>query len=151
MDTKTYLRRAGKYVIYLAVLLVLIFTIMDLLNLSKVPLMEVLKSERSLYLFAVVVIFALLQPFMGYVKKRLTFDARKNVEEVERVMGLCGYVRVEDVDGAMVFRVQGAIKRLTLVYEDAIVITTDSDDLSLMSGPRKEVVKAAFRMTTFVS
>lgn len=151
MDAKTYIRRAGKYVIYLTVLLVLIFTIMDLLKLSEVPFTEVIKSERAIYLLAVVVVFALLQPFMGYVKKRLTFDARKNVEEVERIMTMCGYTRIADVDGAMVFRINSVIKRVALVYEDAITISTDSDDLSTMIGPRKEVVKAAFRMTTFVS
>lgn len=151
MDMKTYFRRVIKYVIYLTILLGLILLIMDLTKTSKVPMSEVFKTSQSVYFFVVVAIFSLLSPFMSYTKKVLTFDARRNAEEVERVMAMCGYSKVESKDSdIMLFRADSFVKRLSLRFEDTIEINTSSEDISIMKGPRREVVRAAFRMSSFI-
>lgn len=151
MNMTTYLRRVAKYVVYLTILLGLIFLVMDLTNTSKVPMTEVFKTSQSVYFFIVVVIFSLLSPFMNFTKKVLTFDARRNQDEVVRVMAMCGYKQDESSNSdVMVFRAESFVKRLALRFEDKIEINTSSEDISVMSGPRREVVKAAFRMGSFI-
>ncbi len=151
MNISTYFRRFAKYVIYLTVFLALILSVMNLLNATSLSFENLFQTERSYYLLIVVGVFALIYPFMGYTKKTLTFNANQRVDEVVNVMAQCGYGRVEGNEGELTFKAIGALKRLSLMYEDTIIITTDSDDISVISGPRKEVVKAAFKMTTFIS
>lgn len=148
---KRYPIRIAKYVIYLAVLFVIIFALMNALNGTQVGLKEMFTNTRSLWLLVVVVVFALLYPFFGFTKKSLTMDAAQRAEDVQKVMHMCGYIRVDQGENdKMMFRASSGVKRLMLMYEDCITITT-TDGLSVMEGPRKEVVKASFRMTTFVA
>lgn len=141
--------RVAKYIVYLSVLFLIIFSFMNAVGGTKVPLDTMFTSSRGLWMFVVVFVFALLYPFFGFVKKTLTFDAAQRVEDTERVMLMCGYKRISGEADALVFRADSSMKRLLLMYEDTITITT-VDGLTTMAGPRKEVVKASFRMTTFV-
>lgn len=148
---KRYPLRVAKYVIYLAVLFFIIFALMNALNRTEIGLEAMFTNMRSLWLLAMVVLFALLYPFFGFTKKSLTVDASQRVEDTQKVMQMCGYMLLDGTNKeCMVFRASSGIKRLMLMYEDQITITT-VDGLSVMEGPRKEVVKASYRMTTFVS
>lgn len=146
-----YAIRAAKYVIYLFVLLLLIFTLMSALGGTKLSLSTLVSSDRGWWLAVVVLFFAAVYPFFGFSSKLLTVDAEAKAEEVERVMGLCGFMKQSDRSqgGVQVYRASSGVKRLVLMYEDTITITTNNG-VSTMAGPRKEVVRAAYRMTTFV-
>ncbi len=150
MNFAVYLKRVVKYVIYLAILLGVLFLVMDLTGTSKVPLKEIFNTSESVYFFVAVFLFSLISPFTSYTTKRLTFDAVKNVDEVVRVMAMSGYRRVEgDSAEEMVFTAESFVKRLALRFEDRVVVST-KDGESKMNGPRREVVRASFRMTSFI-
>ena len=146
-----YAIRAAKYVVYLFVLFLLIFAVMNALGGTKLSLADLVTSTRGWWLAVVVVVFAAAYPFFGFTSKLLTLDAAAKADEVERVMGLCGYMRTDDRRDPMhqTYRASSGVKRLALMYEDTITVATQNG-LSTMSGPRKEVVRAAFRTTTFV-
>lgn len=145
-----YAIRAAKYVIYLFVLFLLIFAVMSALGGTSLSLSTLVSSDRGWWLAVVLVVFAAAYPFFGFTSKVLTVDAEAKADEVERVMGLCGYMRVGDrTPEVHTYRASSGVKRLALMYEDTVTITTQNG-LSMMAGPRKEVVRAAFRMTTFV-
>ncbi|MEG0724673.1 MAG: hypothetical protein RR485_01375 [Mucinivorans sp.] len=149
---KKYPIRAAKYVVYLAILFVLIFALMNALGGVEVPFSTLFTTTRGWMVLLVVVVFALFYPFFGFTSKTLTFDAAKKTEEVVNVMTMCGYTQLDERESypsRMTFRAEGKLKRMMLMYEDQIEITT-VDGLSKISGPRKEVVKAAFRMGTFI-
>lgn len=146
---KTYFIRVIKYAIYLVVLLGILLFVMSALSSNTLSLSEVMSSSRGIYLVVFLLVFALIQPFMGYVKRTLTFDATTQIEQITNVMALNGYSRSADENGAIVFRASSKAKRLFLYFEDKIVITTD-DSLSVISGPRREVVRAIFRFNTFI-
>lgn len=149
---KTYIVRAAKYAVYLIVLLLIVLAVMNVVTKSESSMMEMLFSVRGLYLLAVVVVFAAIYPMMGYVKRTLTFDATQKTDELVNVMSLCGYTRTDDGrdNTKMEFRASGKMKRLSMMYEDQITIVT-VDGLSVIAGPRKEVVRAAFRFDTFIN
>lgn len=147
-----YAIRAAKYVVYLFVLFLLIFAVMSALGGTSLSLSTLVSSDRGWWLAVVLVVFAAAYPFFGFTSKLLTVDAEAKADEVERVMGLCGYMRTTDrgvQEGVQTYRASSGVKRLALMYEDTITITTQNG-VSTMAGPRKEVVRAAFRMTTFV-
>lgn len=146
---KRYPIRVVKYVVYLAILFFVIFTFMNAVGGTNVPIDTLFTTTRGMWLLLVVVLFALLYPFFGFTKKTITIDASLKGEELQNVMNMCGYMRTAGTDQAMEFRANGGFKRLMLMYEDRITVTT-VDGLSTMSGPRKEVVKAAFRAGTFI-
>lgn len=148
---KTYIVRAAKYAVYLIVLLFIVLALMNVVTKSETSMLDMLISVRGLYLLAVVVVFAAIYPMMGYVKRTLTFDATQKTEELTNVMSLCGYTRLDGSDNSnMEFRASGKMKRLSMMYEDKITIVT-IDGLSTIAGPRKEVVRAAFRFDTFIN
>lgn len=150
---KRYWIRAVKYALFLMILFVGLYGLMQVFGMG-VSLETILSSDRWWKFVAVVVGFALVYPFLGYVRRRLTFRAADRVEDVERVMGMCGFRRVEaEEDGSnrMVFRAEGAMKRASLMWEDRIVITSDGVGASWIEGNRKEAVRAAYRMGTFIA
>ena len=51
----------------------------------------------------------------------------------------------------MLFEATSTAKKLTMMWEDQVEITTDADGVSYIEGNRKEVVRAAFRMGTYIA
>lgn len=150
---KRYPIRAAKYAVYLIILFFILFGVMSAVGNSS-PMSVLWTSSRGLMFLGVVVVFALLYPFFGFTKKRLTFNAAGRVEDVERVMAMCGFKRVEaETHGAndMVFEANSKAKKVTMMWEDRIEITTDGDGVSYIEGNRKEAVRAAFRMGTYIA
>lgn len=144
-----YFIRAGKYCIYLTVLIIILFGLMNLYN--PRPLAELYWGNRGLMLLILIIVFSLTYPLFGFTKKTLTFDATKKVEDIERIMTMSGYARVSGTaDNAMVFRATSTPKKLMSMWEDSITINT-VDGLSTIVGIRKEVVKATFRFGTYIS
>lgn len=141
--------RAAKYALQLTILLLVFYSVLRLVGYDNAPLEVLWMTPRGFMLVVAIVAFALLYPFLGYTKKTLTFDANKRLEDVERVMGMCGYIKESQTADELKFRGSTTSKRLSLMYEDTITITT-TDGLSIMQGPRKEVVKIYFRMGTFI-
>lgn len=150
MKLSTYFIRAGKYIIQFIILLFVMIGLMSLL--SKNPtsnMFETLFTTRGLLLWGVVLLFSLTYPFFGFVKRTLTFDATKHTEDVDKVMEMCGFVKISDADGVTTYRAKNVTKKLVMLYEDKITITT-IDGLSTIEGFRKEVVKASMRFNTFI-
>lgn len=144
--------RVAKYAIYLIILFFVIFGLLHLVGYSKnVSILDMLVSQQGAMLLGAVILFALLYPFFGFMSKTLLFDTTKRVEEVERVMAMCGYKRAEgDSPEAMIFLPSGVARNLQLLYEGELTITT-VEGVSIMKGPRREVTRAYFRMGTYIS
>lgn len=150
---KRYPIRAAKYAVYLIILFFILFTVMRAVG-SSSPMSVLWSTSRGLMFLGVVIVFALLYPFFGFTRKRLTFNAASRIEDVERVMAMCGFKRVEaDTHGAndMIFEANSKAKKVTMMWEDRIEITTDGDGVSYIEGNRKEAVRAAFRMGTYIA
>ena len=144
-----YFIRVAKAIVQYAVLFTVFFSFMNVIGYSKSSIADVVTSERGYLMLIVVGIFSFIYPFMSFAKKTLLFDAQKRVEDVERVMGMCGYKADSNEGGVMKFRASTTSKKVLLMWEDEITITT-VDGISVMQGPRKEIVKIYFRFGTFV-
>lgn len=150
---KRYPIRAAKYAVYLIILFFILFALLRAFG-SASPIDVLWSTSRGLMFLGVVVIFALLYPFFGFTRKRLTFNAALRAEDVERIMAMCGFKRIDaENHGAdhMLFEATSTAKKLTMMWEDQVEITTDADGVSYIEGNRKEVVRAAFRMGTYIA
>lgn len=146
----TYLARAGKYAAFLVLLFFVILMFMDAIGYTRVPVREMFTGRRSMVLLGVVIFFALLYPFMGFTKRRLTFNAVDRQAEALQVMALCGYqLKPGSTPELMVFETVSKVKKFVLFYEGPVTITT-TDGISYIEGNRKEVVRAYFRMGTYI-
>lgn len=145
-----YWIRAAKYALQLIVLFFIIFFLMNSLSTQRLTI-EQFFSNRGLLMCGAIIVFALLYPFFGYTKRTLTFNASTRVEGVENVMAMCGFKRVGGDDHRIEFRAATKSKHWLLMAEDLVIVDTDSDGVSTISGVRKEVVKATLRMGTFIS
>ncbi len=145
----TYIIRVAKYVVYFAILLSLTVILMNSFSSNKIVLAQYY-NMHGLMLCGVVLLFSLIYPFIGFVKKDLTFNAPQRKEDLIRVMSACGYTQTGGDDNNMEFRATSTAKKLAHRWDDKITITTDADGLSVMSGPRKEVVRATFRFNTYL-
>lgn len=149
---KRYPIRAAKYAVYLIILFFILFALLRAFG-SASSMSVLWTTSRGLMFLGVVVVFAMLYPFFGFTRKRLTFDAAARVEDVERVMAMCGFKRIEaDSHKAddMLFQADSTAKKVTMMWEDKVEITT-TDGISYIEGNRKEVVRAAFRMGTYIA
>lgn len=146
--------RAAKYALYLIVLFFVLFALMRALGYGTASLDILWTTSRGWLFLGVVVVFALLYPFFGFTRRRLTFNAASRVEDVERVMAQCGFRRIEaDTHRAddLLFAAASTGKKVTMMWEDRIEITTDANGISYIEGNRKEAVRAAFRLGTFIA
>ena len=150
---KRYPIRAAKYAVYLIILFFILFALLRAFG-SASHIDVLWSTSRGLMFLGVVVIFALLYPFFGFTRNRLTFNAASRAVDVERIMAMCGFKRIDaDNHGAdhMLFEATSTAKKLTMMWEDQVEITTDADGVSYIEGNRKEVVRAAFRMGTYIA
>lgn len=150
---KRYPIRAAKYAVYLIILFFILFALMRAFG-SASPMSVLWTTSRGLMFLGVVVVFALLYPFFGFTRKRLTFNAAERADDVERIMAMCGFKRIDPENrpaADMLFQAASTAKKVAMMWEDQVRITTDADGVSFIEGNRKEVVRAAFRMGTYIA
>lgn len=152
---KRYPIRAAKYILYFVILFMILFGFLQLVGYTSLSMESLVTSYRGLMLVGVILVFSLLYPFFGFTKRRLTFDAAKRAEDVTNIMAMCGFKRIPSEDDPenkhMIFEAASTGKRVAMMFEDKIEITTDADGASYIEGHRKEVVRAYFRMGTYIA
>ncbi|MFI3294474.1 MAG: hypothetical protein R3Y19_00460 [Rikenellaceae bacterium] len=144
---KRYLIRFLKYIVYFVLLLGAMLLIMN--SFGDTISFEAYKGERGLMLIGAIIFFSLIYPFIGFTRKTLTVNASNRVEEVERILAMCGYKRVNADNENMEFEGASFSKKLITMWEDKVTITTQ-DGVSVIVGSRKEIVKIAYRITSYL-
>lgn len=153
MDMKTYIVRAAKYLIWLALLFALVFALMVSTGTSRVgageALHELFGSSRGMLMIAAIVVLALLYPRFGFTRRSVRADLRADRERILQTLHASGYSLAAESEGEMIFRASSPLKRALLLWEDCITVTADGDSITL-DGIRKEVVRAEFRLKSFL-
>ena len=100
MDTKTYLRRSAKYLLWLIFLFALIFALMLSTGTSRVGadrmLGELFGSVRGAVMGAVVLLLAALYPKFGFTRRSVRGDLERDRERILHVFASGGYSLVSD-------------------------------------------------------
>jgi hypothetical protein len=151
-----------KYIIrslkYLFVLCVLYVALMWLSSVSTyggaVDTMTLLRaqlsSDRGVCLVVAFVALALFYPKFGYVRRGVAgADIEADRVRIDNAMQLYGFKFAEVRDGALVYRAEGIVRRLILLFEDEIVVRRTEGGVEV-EGKRREAVRIIFQLSAYI-
>lgn len=104
-----------------------------------------LTSDKGGMLALVALGLSLIYPFIGYVKREMNINPTTGRTKILDVAQLCGYKLVEESDKEMILEAATPIKKLTLLYEDRVIINKEDIPASI-SGNRRSVTILLFRL-----
>lgn len=143
---KTYLIRSLKYLLWLVILFVAIFTIMSLTGTSREgALSEIFTTRRGVMMLCMIVVLALLYPRFGFTRRDVRANMPADRDTLIETFRESGFALRDETPGRMVFRAATGFKRLMLLWEDTITVESDDKYIAL-EGIRKEVVRLEFRL-----
>lgn len=150
-----YLIRAIKYLLLLSALYVALVWAMYLLGAEPQidPWLQIeahLRADIGKKMVVVFVILAALYPRFGFMRKRIEgYRPERDKERLQNAMALFGYKLAESHDGVDVYRAEGVVKRLTLLWEDRIEVRIEDGALE-MRGIRRMVARIAYQLETYI-
>ena len=149
---KQHIVRSAAYFLRLSVLLAALFAIMHFTGTGApgTSPLDIFTTPRGWVLIAAVIVLAAFYPYFGYVDRRVKADLVADFEKIHRAfdMGDCGLVL--NTDDRVVFRPRSMFKRIVNLGQDAVTVTRDAEGV-VISGLRKEVVKAVFRLEAMIA
>ena len=150
---KRYIRRALKYMVWIVLLFTVIFIIMNLAGVSEVKgfdgLMAMLQTSRGHMLLLVIVGLSALYPLVGFSRREIPGRLGENRKELIEAMDKAGFRCESIVDGVMCFRAKSPLKKVSMIFEDNIEISSQ-EGLVIIEGIRREVVKIEYRLNSLL-
>ena len=150
-----YLIRAIKYLLLLSALYVALVWAMYLLGAEPQidPWLQIeahLRADIGKKMVVMFVILAALYPRFGFMRKRIEgYTPERDKERLQNAMAVFGYKLAESHDGVDVYRAEGVVKRLTLLWEDRIEVRVEDGALE-MKGIRRMVARIAYQLETYI-
>ncbi len=146
-----YLLRSLKYFAFLCIIYMLILYVMSFTSylVAESPIEAInslLRSPRGVRMVLAMAALALVHPWIGYVKREIDGSLVANRDTIIAVMEGNGFrLMSEEREGEMTFRADNFLRRLTLLFEDHIVMRQEGDSI-MIAGNRKSVAYMIFRL-----
>lgn len=142
---KDYLRRTLKFVVYLAVIFILVLVVFPLISRGTAPsitFQEIMTNQRFQLFLGFLLAYALVYPWVAYVKIRrhLNGSFADNRRFFEQAFETLQYIKTAETPDRIVYRKKSQLARFTQWYEDSIVITPNEHPV-IISGMRKTVTR----------
>lgn len=150
-----YVVRSLKYFIFLCVLDVVLVWFMYIGQSAiyvdfPTLLLEQLKSESGPWLVVAFVALAAFYPRFGFMRRRIDgCDIVDDELRIKNAMQTYGFKLVERRDGALVYRKDGFLARLMLMFEDEIVVNRVDGGVEL-AGLRRTVARVAYQLQCYM-
>ena len=150
-----YFVRSLKYLVLLALLYVGLVWLNHLLGAAPgvSPWLQIkaqLFSDQGRVMVGVFFVLAALYPRFGFVRRRVAgYDAERDDVRLHNAMQLFGFRHVGERDGRQIFRAEGYVKRLSLMWEDEIEVYTEGDAV-VLCGLRRTVVRIAYQLEAYL-
>lgn len=155
MKIKRYILRSLKYLLVLCVLYVALVWIMNLAEASSLSVWQVLEAhlatERGRYMIVGFVALAALYPLFGFMRSRIAdCDIVEDRIRIDNAMRLFGFRPVEESAERLVYRAEGVVHRLSLMWEDSIEVRKVEGGVELR-GIRRAVARVALQLKAYIS
>ena len=99
MERKVYWRRAVKYMVRLLVLVFLLIVLMVVTGMARTGadgnLADVFLTPKALLLLAIIVLWSLAYPKLGFIRKPLKIDFTINKEQISKIFAENGFVKTD--------------------------------------------------------
>ena len=153
-----YILRAVKYLVKLAVLLAVIFWLMQLSGTSSIAVeggiagffKNFFATSRGQIFTAALLIWCVVYPAVEFKKRSLLYDISTRREAIIKALAAGRMRLAEDEDGRMVFRGESPARRLWWLGEEAVTITRSPEGGIEIEGPRRFVMEAEHRIPNYV-
>lgn len=146
-----YLIRSLKYLLTLVVLVAALYALAYATgSMSQSPLESLYEGfARNRMLLWLLVALVLVYPAMGYVKRTVHLDLKSDRATIDEVMERAGFKVEREAEGAVTYRAESALRRIWLMCEDRITVTSEGEGYIQMDGIRRAVVSIEYRMKAY--
>ena len=153
-----YVLRSVKYLVKLAVLLAVVFWLMQLSGTSSIVtgggiagfFKSFFATSRGQLFTAALLVWCAVYPAVEFKKRTLLYDMSARREAIIKALA-AGRMRLsEDEDGRMVFRGESPLRRLWWLGEEAVSVTRSPEGGIEIEGPRRFVMEAEHRIPNYV-
>lgn len=153
-----YFIRAVKYLLLLCVLYVGLEWLMlefaadkAIEGMSLTELMEAHLAETRGKMFIVaMVLLAAFYPLFGFMKKRVEgCNYERDAARIDNAMRAYGFKLVEDRGDVKIYGADTLLRRLTLMFEDRIVLHITNEGIE-MQGLRRSVARVAYQLEVYL-
>ena len=150
-----YVVRSLKYLVLLCVLYVALTYIMTFVEPTDATvwqqLLKHLNTRNGLYMVIAFVLLAALYPKFGYMRSLIQeCDIKEDRVRIDNAMRIFGF-RVEQEGGdCVVYRAEGIVHRLSLMFEDRIEVRAGDGGVEL-KGLRRSVARVALQLRSYIN
>lgn len=150
-----YIVRSLKYLLLISVLYVALLWVSSIYTYnSMVDVMTLLKaqlgSERGVWLVATFIGLALLYPRFGYVRRIVEdVDIEGDRIRIDNAMKLYGFKFAGVREGRLVYRAEGIIRRITLLFEDEVLVREVEGGVEI-EGLRRSAVRIIYQLRAYI-
>lgn len=150
-----YIVRSLKYLLLISVLYVALLWVSSIYTYnSMVDVVTLLKaqlgSERGVWLVATFIGLALLYPRFGYVRRIVEdVDIEGDRIRIDNAMKLYGFKFAGVREGRLVYRAEGIIRRITLLFEDEVLVREVEGGVEI-EGLRRSAVRIIYQLRAYI-
>lgn len=150
-----YVLRSLKYLLLICVLYVAllwassIYTYNGMVDVATL-LRAQFGTQRGVWLVVAFVALALFYPYFGYVRRVVTgVDIESDRIRIDNAMRLYGFKFAEVREGRLVYRAEGIVRRLTLLFEDEILVSQVEGGVEV-EGLRRSAVRIIYQLNAYI-
>ena len=150
-----YAVRSLKYLLFICVLYVALMWLSSISTYGgAVDTMTLLRaqlaSNRGVWLVVAFVALALFYPKFGYVRRVIEgADMDADRVRIDNAMQLYGFKFAEVRDGGLVYRAEGVVRRIILLFEDEIIVRRVEGGIEV-EGKRRQAVRIIFQLSAYI-
>ena len=150
-----YIVRSLKYLLLISVLYVALLWVSSIYTYNgMVDVVTLLKaqlgSERGVWLVATFIGLALLYPRFGYVRRIVEdVDIEGDRIRIDNAMKLYGFKFAGVREGRLVYRAEGIIRRITLLFEDEVLVREVEGGVEI-EGLRRSAVRIIYQLRAYI-
>lgn len=150
-----YAVRSLKYLLFICVLYVALMWLSSISTYGgAVDTMTLLRaqlaSDRGVWLVVAFVALALFYPKFGYVCRVIEgADMDADRVRIDNAMQLYGFKFAEVRDGGLVYRAEGVVRRIILLFEDEIIVRRVEGGIEV-EGKRRQAVRIIFQLSAYI-
>lgn len=149
-----YVVRSLKYLVLLCVLYVALTYLMTFVEPTDATvwqqLLKHLNTRNGLYMVIAFVLLAALYPKFGYMRSMIQeCDIKEDRVRIDNAMRIFGFRVEQEGDDCVVYRAEGIVHRLSLMFEDRIEVRTIEGGVELV-GLRRSVARVALQLKSYM-
>lgn len=148
-----YAIRSLKYLILICVLYVAM-TWLSAVYTYDVDVVTLLKAQldtdQGRWIVVAFVVLALFYPRFGFVRRLVEgVNIDNDRIRIDNAMKLYGFKFAEEHDGVAVYRAEGIIRRITLLFEDEILVRQVEGGVEI-EGLRRTAVRIIYQLKAYI-